>query len=204
METDERILIAAKELFWKYGIKSITMDDIGKELGMSKKTIYQCFADKEVIVKAITNQEISLRQTECDFICKKSKNAIHEILLMMVQMSDMFGKMHARLFYDLQKYHPESWNLFIQHKENYILPTIENNLNRGIGEGLYRKSLNIKIMARLRAYQVEMAFNPMIFPNEKFSIGEVQMQMIDHFLHGIATEKGHKMIIKYQHKDENK
>lgn len=112
--------------------------------------------------------------------------------------------MHAKLFYDLQKYHPDAWQLFIEYKENYILSTIEKNLKRGIAEGLYRPSLDIKIMARLRAYQVEMAFNPAIFPPEKFTVGDVQMQMIDHFLHGIATDKGHKMINKYQEKKDKK
>ncbi len=180
------------------------MDDIGKELGMSKKTIYQYFEDKEKVVLEITKQEITLRQNECDSICRQSKNAIHEILLMMVQMSTMFGQMHARLFYDLQKYHPKAWSLFIQHKENYILTSIENNLKRGIAEGLYRPTLSIKIMARLRAAQVEMAFNPDIFPSEKFSVADVQMQMIDHFMHGIATSKGHKMIDKYEKMNTDK
>ncbi len=180
------------------------MDDICKELGMSKKTIYQYFTDKDSVVNKIAKDEVALRQKQCDIICGQSKNAIHEILLMMKQMSEMFSRMHAKLFYDLQKYHPEAWQYFIEYKENYILSTIEKNLKRGIQEGLYRESLNIKIMARLRAYQVEMAFNPTIFPPEKFSLIDVQMQMIEHFLHGVATVKGLKMIAKYQEKKDKK
>ncbi len=204
METDERILNAAKDLFWKYGIKSITVDDICKELGMSKKTIYQYFADKDAVVLEITKNEIALREMECDAICLQSKNAVHEILLMMKQMGEMFSRMHAKLFYDLQKYHPDAWQLFLDYKENYILPLIEKNLKRGIEEGLYRENLNIKIMARLRAHEIQMAFDPAIFPPDKFSLAEVQMQMIDHFLHGVATDKGHKTINKYEKKRDEK
>ena len=198
MEADERILIAAKDLFWKYGVKSITMDDIGKELGMSKKTIYQYFKDKDAVVLQISKNEFELRKKECDEICTESKNAIHEIILMMKQMSEMFSRMNAKLFYDLQKYHPDTWKLFNEFKEDYILHSIEHNLMRGIEEGLYRPKLNIRIIAKLRAFQVEMAFNPSIFPPDKFSIIDVQMQMIDHFLHGVATIKGHRLINKYQ------
>ncbi|MEI6816155.1 MAG: TetR/AcrR family transcriptional regulator [Bacteroidota bacterium] len=198
METDERILMVAKDLFWKYGIKSITMDDISKELGMSKKTIYQYFTDKDAVVLEITRREFSAKQVECDRMCSEAKNAVHEILLTMKQMGEMFGNMNAKLFYDLQKYHTEAWNYFSDFKESYLLTIIENNLKRGITEGLYRPSLNIKIMARIRAYQVELAFNPVLFPPDKFNLVDVQMQMIDHFLHGIATIKGHRMINKYQ------
>src|ERR1035438_1244916 len=143
MEADERILTAAKELFWKYGIKSITMDDIGKELGMSKKTIYTYFKDKDAVVLEISKNEFNLRKKECDEICSQSKNAIHEIILMMKQMGQMFSVMHAKLFYDLQKYHPDAWQVFNDFKVNYILQSIEKNLKRGIEEGLYRPELNI-------------------------------------------------------------
>lgn len=198
MEADERILATAKDLFWKYGVKSITMDDICKELGMSKKTIYQYFKDKDQVVLQIAKDEFAVRRKECDGITAESKNAIHEIILMMRQMGEMFSKMNAKLFYDLQKYHPDSWKLFNEFKENYILQSIERNLMRGIEEGIYRPELNIRIIAKLRAYQVEMAFNPAIFPPDRFNIIDVQMQMIDHFLHGVATIKGHQMINKYK------
>jgi AcrR family transcriptional regulator len=198
LETDERILAAAKDLFWKYGVKSITMDDICKELGMSKKTIYQYFKDKDQVVLQIAKEEFAVRRKECDEITAESKNAIHEIILMMKQMGEMFSRMNAKLFYDLQKYHPDAWKLFNEFKENFILQSIERNLMRGIEEGLYRPELNIRIIAKLRAYQVEMAFNPGIFPPDKYSIIDVQLQMIDHFLHGVATIKGHRMINKYK------
>jgi hypothetical protein len=152
----------------------------------------------------ITRNEIALREMECDGVCLQSKNAVHEILLMMKQMGEMFNRMHAKLFYDLQKYHPDAWQLFIEYKENYILSIIEKNLKRGIEEGLYRENLNVKIMARLRAFQIEMAFNPAIFPPEKFNLVDIQLQMIDHFLRGIATDKGHKMINKYEKKRDEK
>ena len=75
---------------------------------------------------------------------------------------------------------------------------VENNLRRGIKEGLYRPDINIKVLAKLRIEQVELAMNPAVFPPAKFNIGDVQVTLLDHFLHGITTLKGHKLINKYK------
>ena len=75
---------------------------------------------------------------------------------------------------------------------------IERNLKKGILEGLYRTDINIKIISKMRLETMEMGFNPMIFSPEDYNIREVQMQLLNHFLHGITTLKGHKLINKYK------
>ncbi len=198
METKDRILKGAEELFFKYGIKSVTMDDIAKHLAISKKTIYQFYSDKNEIVETL--MQYSLKQDECEFeqIQKESANMIEEVMNMMKHISTMFTKVNPNIFYDLQKYHPKAWGQFKVFKQECMAKMIESSIERGKSEGLVRPDINSKILARMRIEQVEMGLSPEIFPPSEFKILDIQLTMIDHFLHGICTLKGHKLINKYK------
>lgn len=198
METKDRILKGAEELFFKYGIKSITMDDIAKHLGISKKTIYQFYSDKNEVVETLMATQTKNRECEFMKIAENSSNVIEEVFEMMKHMGTMFSQMNPNLFYDMQKYHPNTWKLFKQFKEEFIERMVENSVKRGIEQGLVRADINTKIVARLRMEEVEMGFNPQVFPPDKFKIIDVQLALLDHFLHGICTLKGHKLINKYK------
>lgn len=198
MKTKDRILQGAQELFFKYGIKSITMDDIAKHLAISKKTIYKYYADKNEVVEAMTTQLMKKNEKEFQAIANESTNVVEEVFTMMKHMSAMFSQMNSNLFYDMQKYHSNSWKLFKDFKEECIERMVEESVKRGISQGLVRSDINSKIVARLRMEQVEMGFNPNAFPPNKFKIIDVQLALLDHFLHGICTLKGHKLINKYK------
>jgi hypothetical protein len=198
METKYRILIGAEELFFKYGIKSITMDDIAKHLAISKKTIYQFFSDKNELVETLMT--LKLKEDECEFqeIQKESENMIIEVFNMMKHIGAMFAKINPNIFYDLQKYHPKAWDLFKKFKQDCMAKMIESSIERGKSEGIVRNDVNSKVLSIMRIEQVEMGLNPTIFSPEKFKIVDIQLAMLDHFLHGICTLKGHKMINKYK------
>jgi TetR/AcrR family transcriptional regulator, cholesterol catabolism regulator len=202
METKDKILQGAEELFFRYGIKSVTMDDIARHLAISKKTIYQFFEDKNEMVETLMTQ--SLRKDECEFkqIQADSENVIVEVFNMMKHMGNMFSKVNPNIFYDLQKYHPNAWKQFKVFKHECMAKMVEDSIERGIKEGLVRSDLNAKVLARLRIEEVEMGLNSEIFPPEKFKMLDVQLAMIDHFLHGICTIKGHKMINKFKQVNE--
>ena len=203
METKDRIIKGAEELFFKYGIKSVTMDDIAKHLAISKKTIYQFYVDKDAVVETL--MKLKLKEDEDYFrqLAETSENVVEEVFGCMKRLSSMFSQLNPNLFYDLQKYHLSSWKLFKQFKEEFIERMVEKSIEKGIAQGLVRTDVNPKILARLRIEEVEMGFNPQIFPPGKFTIVEVQLALIDHFLCGICTIKGHKLINKYKEvKDE--
>lgn len=202
MESGQRILKGAEELFFRYGIKSITMDDISRHLAVSKKTIYQFFKDKDQLVDKLTEHTLMVNQSEFDRIQSISKDPIAEIIEMMKHVKSMFSKMNPNLFYDMMRYHPESWLRFKNFKDEKMLGMVESNLNRGIQQGLYRQELNPKVLARLRLEQVTLAMNPDAFPPDKFSHVDVQMQILIHFLYGVCTLKGHKLINKYRQLNE--
>ncbi len=202
MNSESRILLGSDELFRRYGIKAVTMDDIAKHLGISKKTIYISYPDKNELVSAFTHAELNAHMNMLNEIASKSKNAVEEIISIMQYMSREFTGINPNMFYDMQKYHPESWLLFKNFKEKFVMDCVVNNLEKGKDHGLYRKDFNNKIIARLRLEQVELAFNPVVFPPDKFNIPEIHVTLLDHFLHGISTLKGHKLINKYLHIQE--
>ncbi|MBN8695207.1 MAG: TetR/AcrR family transcriptional regulator [Bacteroidetes bacterium] len=203
MEPKERILKGAEELFFKYGIKSVTMDDIAKHLAISKKTIYQFYSDKNEIVETLMKD--TLKQDECEFnqIHDQAANMIEEVMHMMQHITQMFAKTNPNIFYDLQKYHPKAWNLFKEFKQECMAAMIEKSIERGKKEGLVREDINSKIISRMRIEQVEMGLNPEAFPPTEFKLVDIQLSMLDHFLHGICTLKGHKLINKYKQVTED-
>jgi len=198
VDTKSKIINGAEELFFKYGIKSVTMEDIAKHLGISKKTIYQFYSDKNELVEIFMAERLKENEYECRLIAKNAANVIEIFFALMEHLGVMFSNMNPKLFYDLQKYHPTTWKLFKQFKEGFIELMVQDSLKRGMKEGFVRKDINTKIIARLRMEEVEMGFNPELFPPNKFKIIDVQLALLDHFLHGVCTLKGHKLINKHK------
>ncbi|WP_423146142.1 TetR/AcrR family transcriptional regulator [Rubrolithibacter danxiaensis] len=194
---EERILSKAKELFFLYGIRSVTMEDIAKQMGVSKKTIYQFFRDKnEIVTKAITG----LIYQHSDKIINSAaaaENAVHEVVLQTEALYDIFNAITPGIFYDVQKYFPEIWQLINGHKHDCILTGIFRNLDRGITEGLYRRDLNIKITAQMRLVQLSSAFNQQDFPAPEFEYRTVTAQLTELYLHAITSPKGQQLISNY-------
>ena len=145
METKDRVLQGAEELFFKYGIKSVTMDDIAKHLAISKKTIYQFYSDKNEIVDTLMRLKLAEDKASIQQIHVEADNVITEVFGLMKHMSQMFSKLNPNLFYDLQKYHPEAWKQFNDFKEECIESMVENAIKGGVKDGLVRADINTKI-----------------------------------------------------------
>ncbi|MFN8153956.1 MAG: TetR/AcrR family transcriptional regulator [Bacteroidia bacterium] len=198
MELEQRIMAGAEELFCRFGIKNVTMDDIARHLGMSKKTIYQHFEDKNKIVMAMIIWSIEDHTRQFSDFEHQAKNAIEEILLTMNYMKGVFARTNPNMFFDMQRYHPDVWQVFRKFKEEKVLEMVLRNLEKGRTQGLYRMDFNLRIIARLRLEEIELAMNPFAFPADKYNMHDVQVQILDHFLHGICTVKGHKLLNKYK------
>ncbi|MBF9251685.1 TetR/AcrR family transcriptional regulator [Pontibacter sp. 172403-2] len=196
---ESKITEAAFELFCQKGIKSVSMDDIAQHLGMSKKTIYKWFENKDKVVYAACYTYLTTIEGRCENITAAADNAIEELLHLMELNKHVFTKIHPSIFHDLQKYHRTSWELWVSHKNNFILQHIRQNIARGMREGLFRSDLEIDIVARLRLSMIEMPFNPALFPPHQFDVTKVQLASLGHYMLGMATLKGHKMINAYKH-----
>lgn len=198
MELKDRILQKAEQLFFRVGVKSVTMDDIARELGVSKKTIYQHFPDKDEIVYQTVLQEMAKDQCEFDALRDSNYNAIERIMHGTEMMRQQFADMNPSLIYDVQKYHPRAWQVFQQHKHGFILTGIREELRQGIAEGLFRNDLDVEVLSRLRLEQIELGFNHQVYPSSQFTLVRVQLAFADHFIRGIVTEKGLALYAEYQ------
>jgi TetR/AcrR family transcriptional regulator, cholesterol catabolism regulator len=198
IDNKERIKIQATELFMKYGVRSVSMDDIANSLGMSKKTIYHFYADKDELVDAVIQNEIKHNENCCELDRSASENAIHEMFLAMDMVVEMFRSMNPAVLYDIQKYHPNAFLKFHKHKNDYLYTVIRENLVRGIREDLFREDINVDIISRFRAENILLPFNPEFQAKVKHNLVEIEEELILHYLYGLVNIKGCKMILKYK------
>jgi AcrR family transcriptional regulator len=199
MEVKERIQEKATELFRRYGIKSITMDEIAAQLGISKKTIYQYFADKDELVDAVIDQDLQDSRVDCLRCEEKAENAIHENFLILDNIHEHLRDMNPVIIYDLQKFHPAAYLKFITHKNSFLRQMVENNMRQGIQEELYRPDIRIDILSKFRVESLYLTFSQDFLNGTNFSLAELQQELFIHFMFGIATQKGHKLITRYLH-----
>lgn len=198
MSQTERIIKGAEDLFLTSGIRSITMDDIARHLGMSKKTIYQFFRDKNELVVALTKKKLQEDEDQINEIEATSNNVIEEMINTTKCSEEIFSRINPVVIHDLQKYHPEAWADFQNFKANFLIQKMEQLLTKGMAQGYIRKDIDVKIMARMRVNQVELGFNTSIFPLAEFSPWKVQVQFLDHFNYGICTLEGYKLLDEYK------
>jgi AcrR family transcriptional regulator len=197
MEPKERISSKAEELFMQFGIRSVSMDDIANNLGMSKKTLYQYFADKDELVEAVVDRHINEVEGDCMNCQRDAQDAIHEIFLTMEHIMEEFKNMNPMLLYDLEKFHYKAYQRFKDYKDKFLLQIIRNNIEWGIKDELYRADLNIDVLSKYRIESIMIPFNVAVFPPGKYNLGKTSEIMIENFTYGLATIKGHKLIQKY-------
>ncbi|MEQ1675431.1 MAG: TetR/AcrR family transcriptional regulator [Chitinophagaceae bacterium] len=197
MEPKERILLKAEELFMQYGIRSVSMDDIANNLGMSKKTLYQYFADKDELVEGVVDGHINEIQEDCLSCRNDATDAIHEIFITMERIMEEFSNMNPMLLYDLEKFHFRAYQRFREHKDKFLLQIIRNNIEWGIKDELYRADINVDVMSKFRIESMMIPFNVSVFPPGKYNLATISGMIIENFTYGLATIKGHKLIQKY-------
>lgn len=198
MEIKDRILLTAVELFMRHGIRSVSMDDIAAQLGMSKKTLYKWFDNKDQIVLATMQQHVGKEESNCEVVFGAGANALEETYNLMQWHKTMLASINPSIFFELQKYYPEAWALFEQHKNTFILRKTTENLQRGIAEGLFRADLDVEVVARLRLAEIELMFDARTFPPRQFELQRLHTVTVEHFLYGICTLKGHRLVNEYR------
>ncbi len=198
MEPQERIVNKAHELFMRYGIRSISMDEVANHLGISKKTIYQFYTDKDALVEGVIDIEICNSQSECTQHRQKSENAIQEVFMAVDMMLEVVSKINPTVLYDLEKYHPTAFKKHTEFKNKFLYTIIRENLDWGKKEGLYREEIQTDFLARFRLASMFLIFNQDLLPLGKHSFASAITEMTDNFLYGLVTIKGQKLIHKYK------
>lgn len=198
IDVKEKIIKGAEELFMRYGVRSITMDEIARHLGVSKKTIYLYFSDKDEIVLSVAQSHLGTQQKQFDKIADESKNSVEELVRLSFFLKENMKGVNPAVLFDLQKYHPKAWSAWMEYKRNVIKDSVVRNLKQGIKEGYFRSDINPEILAVVRLETIQMGFDDQVFPRDKFNLTQVQLHILEHFIHGLLTEKGKKLYNKYR------
>lgn len=184
------ILKSVCQLYQKHGIKSITMDDIAGEFGISKKTLYQYFNDKEDLVVQVF--DYLMENPMFNLNDESFGNAIDRLLTLRNHVLGILKHLNTTFEYDLKKYYPElhrKWNEFRTLK---IYKDTYNNLTEGISEGLFREDIDPDFIARLQVGRMLYIFNIeyKIFTEQQLTTIDLFDKLMDYHLHAVCTEKG--------------
>ncbi len=172
------------------GIRSVTMDDVCREMGISKKTLYQFVKDKTDLVNQTMKVEIDCDQNKISEITQKNLNAIDEIFEITQLVSERIKHMHPSILFDMQKYYPEAWDIIDKHRRDFIVKTIKQNLIHGQEQGLYRKEINSTIVARLFSSTVDVLSDIDFFNDPSITPAMVYTENLNYHLHSITSETG--------------
>ncbi len=193
-EKQDKLLRDVTAIFMTYGIKSMTMDDIARQLHISKKTLYQYVKDKNDLVSKCLGQEICGEECEMSTIAGKNLNAIDENLEISKYVIGKIQQVHPSIFFELERYYPEAWNLLQESRNGFTGEMIYNNIKKGMEEGLFREDIHVEIATRLWLSRLNAIFQPQLFPIHEFELSEVYNQMFVHQIRGLASEKGLKYL----------
>lgn len=194
MEEKENVILEqVLKIFMRYGIRSVTMDDISRELKISKKTLYKFVTDKSDLVTKTVKLDLERDEKVVNEFAEKATDALDELLMVMKYFGEKVQGIHPSIHFDLEKYYPEAWELFNSHKKTFHLECVIRNLKRGINEGLYRDNLNAEIIAIIHISRVDLFFDGEVFPPSRFNFGEVFLEMFRYHIKGISTDKGIKL-----------
>lgn len=186
----EQIIKESARIFFRYGIKSISMDDVARELGISKKTLYLYVENKTDLVQKILDYNLTNQCREKDAIAGKKLNAIAILLEVSKMVNRHLRQMNPALTYDLQKYYPDIFRNYITKKREELYKDIKKNIEQGISEGLYRDDLNVELLARLYIKKIENIHDPDFLPSTEFNIENIFEVMFESHIRGIANKKG--------------
>ncbi len=191
-EIKNNILQRAEAMFFRYGIKSVTMDDIARELGMSKKTLYQFFENKNDLLTQIMDKEGERDVANIGAVLAHSENAIDELMGYARHGLEEFAKVMScpTIVYDLQKYHRDIWDRFETDMNKRIYEGTKNNIARGQKEGLYREGIDYDIIAKLYVKKMMAIMDEDTFPTAHYDKIKLFTQFLIYHVHGIATPKG--------------
>lgn len=182
-----KIFEKARSLFFSAGVRNTTMDDLAKELGISKKTLYKEFETKADLVHFCVQYDLKLGEETIQAISENTDNAIEELLEIAAHNNTELQQFHPFIIHDLTKFYPESWKLIEQHRDEFAKNNIIRNLKKGIKQGLYRKDINVEIVTML---QLHLAFLPLQFDGKLHRAAELYIEMMRYNFYAIATPKG--------------
>lgn len=194
---EELIINNARDLFFSYGLKSVSMDDLARKSGTSKKTIYQLVADKNELVDKVVEALVRGHAEALEQCSAGARNAVEEVVLRGRVPFVTLASVSRNFFYELEKFFPAAWAKLEAHRHQVMIPAIIENLERGVQEGYYREGLDKELIAGIRLQQIITALNPREFAGQHISTQKLMNSLTEFYLHAITTTKGKQLLNKY-------
>lgn len=200
MEALEKILSSSIELFSQYGFKSITMDDIARRAGISKKTLYQHFANKQEVVNESVTWYKNNTTDNCSCVLQGADNAIEAMVKILAFFDKIHREMNPMAMFEMQRFFPEAYKKFRDLLLEQDVAMVRDNILQGIKEGLYREGLNAELLGRYKIETSLMALHPNLLVNDRTGLMSVALEIGEHFMYGIMTPKGIEQYVTYKEK----
>ena len=200
MEPLTKILTSSAELFSQYGFKTITMDDIARRAGISKKTLYQHFANKQEVVNESVMWYKDHMTENCQMQIKDAVDAIDAMVQMIAFMDETYKRINPMAIFEMQRFFPEAYNTFREQLSIRDVAMIRDNIEQGMKEGIYREGLNADLLAKYRVETSLLILQPNLLVNDRGDLMSVALEVAEHFLYGIMNAKGETLYQKYKSK----
>ena len=198
-----KILNNAADMFLSLGFKSITMDDIARSLGVSKKTIYTHYNNKTELVEAVTNYLFDTICCGMNTIHERQQNPIAELFEIKKLVMQHLKDEKSSPQYQLQKYYPKIYSNLKKRQFEFMQDSIKDNLIRGINQKLYKTTINTDFVTRIYIHGIMGIKNKDIFPLNNYSMGTLMNYYLEYHLYGICTEKGIHELEKQLHSSQS-
>ena len=194
MKEADKILIGAAQLFMRIGIKSVSMDDIAREVGVSKKTIYKNFKDKKDLVRRVIESDINNEMQACHECYDTSGNAIQKMIDLSKHISHRHRDINPTIVYDLQKYYPSEWELMEKFRNEFIQNSILQNIKEGMAEGLYRNEINPELTSQMYVTLIQGLISLLGKRNTNHTFRTLHLEMVSYHLHAVCTVEGREYL----------
>jgi len=193
-EQQEKWLKRVEEIFFRFGIKSLTMDDVARELGISKKTLYQFVENKDDLVLKVVQRHVAEEKIQGECFHLEASDAIEEILAVIRHVQGEMQRIKSNILFDMQKFHREAWDELSAYQRGHMHQRVRENLERGRKEGLYRTDFDLDIVARLHVAESFLLLDEDWFPRPPYSLETLFREYLLYYLHGVVSEQGLKIL----------
>lgn len=203
MDLSNDIIARAKSLFIRCGIKSTTMDDLAKGMGISKKTLYEKVPNKAALIEQMVHLHIKEEKKAIAQIKGQASNAVEEMILIARYVLQMVRQVSPNTVFEIRKYYWESWKKLEKLNHEHIYQVIQQNLKNGIEQGHYRSDLSEEIIARHYVTLSSTVMDQELFPAHLFSLEKIFKETIFYHLRGITTPSGWELCLNHFNKLDN-
>jgi AcrR family transcriptional regulator len=198
MEMREKEILKRSEFLFKTrGFKGVTMDDIARDMGMSKKTVYKYFRNKKDLILQNIETRINSEKSRFCELEKNSEDAVEEMIQLIHHVTRMFDDTKPILFEELKRFYPGSWKVLDAFLKRHVYQRIFDNIQRGKHEGLYRLNIDADFVAKMYVSQVRSIMMEELFPKSKYKKSDLFIKLIEYHIRGIANERGKHLFDHY-------